>query len=485
VALAGMGAAITGSLTAMAVSWGKSGEEIAKMSQKTGMSAKTLSELKYAADMSGATIDSLETSFQKMSSVLFDAQNGSKASADALNNLGLSITQLTGMKPEDQFMTVASALAGVGDASTRAALAQDVFGKAGTDLLPMLANGTQGLNDMMTEADRLGVAFDEKAAAAAARFNDALEKMAAAGEGVKNIIGEAVAPALEDNANAVTSMTTAITGWLGLHPDMAKALSDTILQMGELALGTGTVLVGFKGWTVAAKALGPVAAALGTSVATLAAAIAGLAVGLGMILYGVNYIINQKKEYAEITRINNGLEQDFQNALNGNTKAFMENSQAVIDYAEKVGNLNDDQAKYIQLLKDEQAQIRANTVERERNTETAMDSFKKLKAMADLMGSKREDLINNMLPISLFFGGALAPSMEAYALQAAAKANAYAMGEDFMRLPGNAPGTSSTLEDTLRAIGVTVNVNLDGDLVAKSVETRLGDALDQRQRMGG
>jgi len=44
VALAGMGAAITGSLTAMAVSWGKSGEEIAKMSQKTGMSAKTLSE---------------------------------------------------------------------------------------------------------------------------------------------------------------------------------------------------------------------------------------------------------------------------------------------------------------------------------------------------------------------------------------------------------------------------------------------------------
>ena len=56
----------------------------------------------------------------------------------AFDALGLSAEQFKGLSPEQQFQLVANALGGVEDASTRAALAQDVFGKAGTSLTPVV-----------------------------------------------------------------------------------------------------------------------------------------------------------------------------------------------------------------------------------------------------------------------------------------------------------------------------------------------------------
>ena len=59
--------------------------------------------------------------------------------------LGISVSDLQGISPEQQFQLFANALADVDDASTRAALAQDVFGRAGTELLPLFTQGEQGM----------------------------------------------------------------------------------------------------------------------------------------------------------------------------------------------------------------------------------------------------------------------------------------------------------------------------------------------------
>ena len=101
------------------------------MSKRTGFSVEALGELKFAAEQSGTSIETIEKASFKLSGVLLDAENGLVGAKDALAQLGLKAEDLKALSPEEQFQTIANALSGVESASDKAALAQDLFGKSG------------------------------------------------------------------------------------------------------------------------------------------------------------------------------------------------------------------------------------------------------------------------------------------------------------------------------------------------------------------
>jgi len=80
----------------------------------------------------------LETTTQKLAAAqdtLSTAQAGTASdtglAAKAFQQLGLNITDLQKMSPDQQFMTIANALANVTDKTQQSALAQAVLGKIG------------------------------------------------------------------------------------------------------------------------------------------------------------------------------------------------------------------------------------------------------------------------------------------------------------------------------------------------------------------
>ena len=103
---------------------------------------------------------------------------------------------LQDLSPEQQFLAVSAALAEVENASTRAALAQDVFGRAGTTLLPLVAEGAAGLAELRQQARDLGNTFTTEAAAKAAEFADTLNELKQTIGGLGREIGEKVVPVL-------------------------------------------------------------------------------------------------------------------------------------------------------------------------------------------------------------------------------------------------------------------------------------------------
>src|SRR5262245_48785308 len=70
------------------------GDQLNKMSQRTGVSVESLSELGYAAEQSGADLETLEGGLRKMQRTLVDAAQGSKSANETLHTLGLSIKDL-------------------------------------------------------------------------------------------------------------------------------------------------------------------------------------------------------------------------------------------------------------------------------------------------------------------------------------------------------------------------------------------------------
>ena len=169
------------------------GDEIDKMSKRTGFSAESLSKLRFAAEQSGAELATVEKGAKRMASVLLDAEDGLAETTRALDHLNLNVTDFTGLNPEQQFFKFADALAKVEDDSKRAALAQDIFGRAGTELLPLFREGEEGLAALAAQAEKLGIVYSQEAAEDAAAFKDAQNAL---GKALQGFLAKGIAPLL-------------------------------------------------------------------------------------------------------------------------------------------------------------------------------------------------------------------------------------------------------------------------------------------------
>ena len=149
---------------------------------------------------------------------------------DALAALGLSVEQLQGLNPEEQFFMLANALAKVENASERAALAQRIFGRSGTELLPLFAKGAAGMEALRQQARDLGIVMSGEAAAGAADFKDAQNELKAAISGVALQFAGKLVPRLTDFIRLIISKKPQIVAFFtGIKEAAAPFFSAFVL----------------------------------------------------------------------------------------------------------------------------------------------------------------------------------------------------------------------------------------------------------------
>jgi len=286
-------ATVGGGLLAIAQKTANAGDEIQKMALRTGFSAEALSEYKHAAELSGTSLESLEKGVKRMQKVLFDAEKGLSTANDAIDALGLSLEDLQGLSPEQQFDKLAMSIASIEDPSRRAALAQEIFGRAGTEMLPMLAAGADGIAQMRQEARDLGIVFSQEAADVAAQFNDDMDRLRKALGGVFQELGmklipimtEEFIPAIKENVIPLIrefgeKIGNLIEWFSNLDPQWQKvivAAGGFLAVLGPLLVVLGTVIS-------SVSALAPVFVALTGPIGLAVAAVAGL-IAIGITLY--------------------------------------------------------------------------------------------------------------------------------------------------------------------------------------------------------
>ncbi|NLH60638.1 MAG: phage tail tape measure protein [Ignavibacteriales bacterium] len=193
------GGAITGSLAALIMKSAKTGDEFNDMSQRTGIAVEDLSRLKFAADVSGTSIDGVETSLKFLTRAMDDASSGSGKAYDAFKSLGVSVTDAEGnLRPIiDVMKDAATKITEIDNPAKQAAATMELFGaRAGTDLLPLLKMGGEGIDELMKKADDLGVTISTKSATAADEFNDKLTGLKEGLTGVAAKLGTSLMPTI-------------------------------------------------------------------------------------------------------------------------------------------------------------------------------------------------------------------------------------------------------------------------------------------------
>lgn len=190
-----LAAALTGALKQGLVE----ADKLFKMSQSFGVPIDQLSALKHAADLSGVSLESLGKSLGKLSRTMMEAgANPTGEAAKSFQALGISVKNADGsLKSSSQMMTeIAGKFANMKDGAGKTALAIQLFGRAGADLIPLLNLGKTGLQEMITEAQELGIVFDQRTGAAAEAFNDNLTRLKKVFDGIIIKVTAEMLPAL-------------------------------------------------------------------------------------------------------------------------------------------------------------------------------------------------------------------------------------------------------------------------------------------------
>ena len=147
-------------------------DALGDLSEKTGIAVKDLSSLGNAATLNGSSADEFNDAIVKFQKSLAEAQKGIGSQSDAFKTLGISIKNSDGTFKDTTalFYEFADAMAVTTEGATKTKLAQDLLGRSGTNLIPVLNQGSNALKQYKAT-------FDDEFVKRAGEFNDNLDKL--------------------------------------------------------------------------------------------------------------------------------------------------------------------------------------------------------------------------------------------------------------------------------------------------------------------
>ncbi len=232
IATVGMGAGVAGGIAfakSTADSFKDVAGEVGKLQRMTGQSAEEMSRWRYVAQISNVSNDQLATGFKKLA-IDMDGHT------DKLAKYGIASHDATGKaRPMNEvLLDTADLMSKTSDASKRVAISQDLFGKSGTDLLPVLLKGRDGIKELADEADRSGLVLGQDQVNAAKAAGKAQRELSAGWQGLQVQIGQYTLP-----------LISAVTSWLA--DKMPIAIGVARLAIEYLRQAVGFFLDGWTG----------------------------------------------------------------------------------------------------------------------------------------------------------------------------------------------------------------------------------------------
>jgi tetratricopeptide (TPR) repeat protein len=187
------------------------GGELNDLAARTGETAGELAVLQRAFQNAGMSGGEVGTMLNRLQRFMIEASEGGKTQVEAMEKLGLSYDELKTKSPSEQLQILAQRIAAIDDPAQRSAIAMQIFGRGGGEMMPLLRAMGVELDNARAQLGSYPAAID--------RANKALDTIGDNFVAVKNKVVEFVTGALVDIA-----------------PTIARA-SDELARMDFAAMG--------------------------------------------------------------------------------------------------------------------------------------------------------------------------------------------------------------------------------------------------------
>jgi hypothetical protein len=197
------------------------GGESIKLQRIMGGNVEQMSALRGAAKMTGVSADTLATSMRSFSA---DIEGNSKH----LQAMGVATRDAAGnIRPTgDVLKDVAAVFKDMPNGAEKSALAVQLFGRNGLDMIPMLNKGADGIAALEAKTAQYGLTLTQVDQDNLAKFRASQRDLSLVSEGVRTSFGKSLFPVLtEFNA-----------GLVQLLPPLQQALTPALQSMGDVAV---------------------------------------------------------------------------------------------------------------------------------------------------------------------------------------------------------------------------------------------------------
>ena len=205
----------------MTLAAGKQAEALDHLSQKTGITMRTLQSWSVIMAQDNFQAESLTSGMRTLSKQIVDARDPSSKAAASFEEMGISITELG--STESTIRAISDRFKEMPDGPDKARLAVELFGKAGLEMIPILNRGAKAFDDSRKDAERFGLVLSTTEVQALTAADDAVDKLSAAFDGLKTRVALVFADRVTSGVNA---MTEAIAKLTNITSNYGKALEQ-------------------------------------------------------------------------------------------------------------------------------------------------------------------------------------------------------------------------------------------------------------------
>jgi PIN domain nuclease of toxin-antitoxin system len=220
------------------------GDQLLRMSQKTGMAVETLSGVRVVAVQTDTDFEMVGQAMARLGNTMQEAvQSPTSKAAAAFRELDISVTDAAGnLRPmQDMLEQVAQKISEYQDGTAKAALVSDILGaKIGDNLIPFLNElGGQSLAGVTEQAQRMGVGMTQAQAEMDTQFSDALKNTGVRLEGMRNAMVQGAIPGV----TLLAQQFEQLTEQGGVLRDAALAVGVGLDVIVVAADATGAIVV--------------------------------------------------------------------------------------------------------------------------------------------------------------------------------------------------------------------------------------------------
>ena len=240
-AIMGVGGVITGAMAMAASSFMNAADEIDKMSQRTGIATDELQAMRHMMELSGGSAEGIEVMIRRMQRGITDAGDELGTATRAFERIGITFDELQGRSPDQQFHAIARAIAEVEDPTVRAAAAQEIFGRQGTNVLAMIRGGI-GDYDALHERASDNIQLTEAQIAAGVDMTDMWYEAKEAIAAIWREVGSALMPHLLSLSEWLRDNARGWAMWVRENERVIIVIASVGVAL--LGLGAGIVALG-------------------------------------------------------------------------------------------------------------------------------------------------------------------------------------------------------------------------------------------------
>lgn len=192
----------------MATDSAEAADRVDKLSQQIGLSREGFQELDFILSQAGASVENLKTGMKTLTNQMLAAENGTGSAVEIFDRLGVSIYDANGeLKSQEQMLyDVMEALAKITNQTEKATIANKLFGKTGSELMPLLNSETGTIEELRKQAHELGLVMSDEIIDSGVNLHDSLDQTKRSFDAITLQLGAAFMPIVEEVSDYIREL---------------------------------------------------------------------------------------------------------------------------------------------------------------------------------------------------------------------------------------------------------------------------------------